>query len=152
DFPEMASAADVISSKFFYALGYNTPENYVVHFRYETLRLGDGVKWRDASGRKHPLTQHALVEMLKAQPKDSKGSQRALASRCVSGELVGPFNYKGTRSDDPNDIIPHENRRELRGLRVFAAWLNHTDVKQMNTMDSFVTENGRSYVKHYLID
>src|SRR5262249_50575815 len=58
----------------------------------------------------------------------------------------------GTRSDDPNDIVPHENRRELRGLRVFAAWLNHTDVKQMNTMDSFVTENGRSYVKHYLID
>src|SRR5215831_7280884 len=127
DFPEMASAADVISSKFFYALGYNTPENYVVHFRYETLTIGDGVKWRDASGRKHPLTQHALNEMLKAQPKDSKGAYRALASRWVSGDLVGPFNYKGTRSDDPNDIVPHENRRELRGLRVFAAWLNHTE-------------------------
>src|SRR5215510_2307379 len=26
DFPELASAADVISVKFFYALGYNTPE------------------------------------------------------------------------------------------------------------------------------
>src|SRR5437773_647772 len=32
-FPELCSAADVIGSKFFYALGYSTPENYVVHFR-----------------------------------------------------------------------------------------------------------------------
>ena len=29
----MASAADVISSKFLYALGYNVPENYIVRFR-----------------------------------------------------------------------------------------------------------------------
>ena len=30
--PEIASAADVITSKFFHALGYNVPENYVVYF------------------------------------------------------------------------------------------------------------------------
>ncbi len=30
--PEMSSAADVISSKFFHALGYNVPENYIVNF------------------------------------------------------------------------------------------------------------------------
>src|SRR4029450_1647274 len=56
DFPELASAADVISSKFFYALGYNTPENYIVHFNRETLSVGEGVTWKDANGRKHPLT------------------------------------------------------------------------------------------------
>jgi hypothetical protein len=152
DFPELASAADVISSKFFYALGYNTPENYVVHFSRETLTVGEGVMWKDANGKKHPLTSRAVDKMLRRQPKDSRGAYRALASRWLSGELVGPFNYKGTRTDDPNDIVPHENRRELRGLRVFAAWLNHTDVKQMNTMDALVTENGRRYLKHYLID
>ena len=152
DFPEMASAADVISSKFFYALGYNTPENYIVHFRRDNLTIAEGIKWRDASGRKHPLTEGAVDEMLKPQPKDSNGAYRALASRWISGDLVGPFSYKGTRSDDPNDITPHENRRELRGLRVFGAWLNHTDVKQMNTMDALVTENGVHYLKHYLMD
>jgi hypothetical protein len=152
DFPELASAADVISSKFFYALGYNTPENYIVHFRREKLTIAAGVKWRDASGKKHPLTQRAVDDMLKPQPKDSNGAYRALASKWIGGDLVGPFNYKGTRTDDPNDITPHENRRELRGLRVFAAWLNHTDVKQMNTMDALVTEDGRRYLKHYLMD
>src|SRR5262245_37373552 len=152
DFPELASAADVISSKFFYALGYNTPENYVVHFHSENLTIADGVKWRDADGRKHPLTKRAVYEMLKEQPKDSSGSYRALASRYIPGDLVGPFSYEGTRTDDPNDIIPHENRRELRGLRVFSAWRNHPDTKQMNTMDALVTEDGRKYLKHYLMD
>ena len=37
-FPGAASAADVIGSKAFYALGYNTPENYIVHFRRENWR------------------------------------------------------------------------------------------------------------------
>jgi hypothetical protein len=152
DFPELASAADVISSKFFYALGYNTPEDYVVRFSRENLTIGKDVFWRDANGKKRPLTQRVIDKMLELQPKDSSGSYRALASRWIAGDLVGPFNYKGTRSDDPNDIVPHEHRRELRGLRVFASWLNHTDVKQMNTMDAMVTENGRRYLKHYLMD
>ena len=30
--PEIASAADVISSKIFHALGYHVPENYIVYF------------------------------------------------------------------------------------------------------------------------
>jgi hypothetical protein len=152
DFPELASAADVISSKFFYALGYNTPEDYIVRFQRENLTIGKDVVWRDANGKKRPLTQRVIDKMLELQPKDSSGGYRALASRWIAGDLVGPFNYKGTRSDDPNDIVPHEHRRELRGLRVFASWLNHTDVKQMNTMDAMVTENGRRYLKHHLMD
>src|SRR4029453_7404850 len=60
--------------------------------------------------------------------------------------------YRGTRSDDPNDTILHQNRRVLRGLAVFSAWLNHHDTSQINTMDLLVTEDGRKYLKHYLID
>ncbi|NIW47138.1 MAG: hypothetical protein GWN30_21030, partial [Gammaproteobacteria bacterium] len=56
---------------------------------------------------------------------------------------------KGIRDDDLNDVIPHQHRRELRGLRVVAAWLNHFDTKANNTLDVYV-EDG--YVRHYLID
>jgi hypothetical protein len=152
DNPELASAADVIGSKAFYALGYNTPENYVVHFRPDKLKISGGVMWRDSSGKRHPLTARALDEMLRPQPKGADGAYRALASRWVAGEPVGPFSYEGMRTDDPNDIIPHEDRRVLRGLRVFAAWLNHHDTRSINSMDSLVEENGVRHLKHYLID
>ena len=48
--------------------------------------------------------------------------------------------------------MPHEDRRELRGYGVFAAWLNHVDAKAINSLDTLVTENGRSFVRHHLID
>ena len=48
--------------------------------------------------------------------------------------------------------MPHEHRRELRALRVFGAWTNLTDLKASNTLDSLVTVDGRSIVKHYLQD
>jgi hypothetical protein len=151
-YPELCSAADVIGSKMFYALGYDTPENYVVHFRPEQLEITDGVMYRHPSGKKIPLTARLVAELLQGQPKASDGTYRALASRWLNGKVVGPFDYRGTRSDDPNDTIPHENLRVLRGLAVFAAWLNHHDTSQINTMDTLVTEDGRQYIKHHLID
>jgi len=152
DYPELASAADVIGSKAFYALGYNTPENYIVHFRLENIEISDGVMYRDGSGKKHPLTARVLDELLKQQPKGPDGKYRAMASRFIEGKLKGPFNYEGTRADDPNDVVPHEQRRELRGLAVFAAWLNHHDTRSINSMDSLVVENGVPYLKHYMLD
>jgi hypothetical protein len=152
EFPEMASAADVIGSKFFYALGYHTPENYVVHFRRDHLALSGGITWKDSGGKKHPLTDQVIDQMLKPLPQEPSGGYRALASRWIPGEIVGPFSYVGTRSDDPNDLVPHEDRRDLRGLAVFSAWMNHTDTRQINSMDTLVSENGRQYLKHYLLD
>ncbi len=82
-----------------------------------------------------------------------KGSSyRVLASRLLPGKILGGFKYYGTRSDDPNDVIPHEHRRELRALKVFAAWTNLVDLKALNTMDTLITENGKSRVRHYLLD
>jgi hypothetical protein len=75
-----------------------------------------------------------------------------VASKFLVGKPVGPFEYYGTRADDPNDVFPHEHRRELRGLAVFAAWLNHDDSRAINTLDMLVKENDRQHVKHYLID
>jgi hypothetical protein len=151
-YPELCSAADVIGSKIFYALGYNTPENHIVYFRREQLEISDGVMYRDPSGKKIPLSERVVDEILQTQPKRADGMYRALASRWVEGKVVGPFDYRDTRSDDPNDTIPHQHRRVLRGLAIFAAWLNHHDTTQINTKHTLATENGHQYIKHYLID
>jgi hypothetical protein len=150
--PELASAADVISSKFLYALGYNVPENYIVRFRAEQLSIDPKTTFVDHYGKKRPLTQRDLAAILTNVKADEHGLIRALASRFIPGTPVGPFRYHGTRSDDPNDTIPHEHRRDLRGLRVFAAWLGHDDSKSLNTLDTVVTQNEAKFVKHYLID
>jgi hypothetical protein len=89
---------------------------------------------------------------LKHVPKRRDGSIRALASLWVPGKVVGQFTFNGRRSDDPNDLFPHERRRELRGLRLFAAWLNHDDARAINSIDTYVEENGRRYIRHYLQD
>jgi len=80
------------------------------------------------------------------------GTYRIVAGRLLPGKIIGNFRYEGTRPDDPNDLVPHELRRELRALRVFGAWTNLTDLKSLNTLDSLVNENGRTVVKHWLQD
>jgi len=80
------------------------------------------------------------------------GHIRVSAERLVRGADMGRFEYHGTRSDDPNDIYPHEHRRELRGSRVFAAWLNHDDSRAVNTMVVRNIDKGHAYLKYYMVD
>ncbi len=150
--PEMASAADVIGCKIFYALGYNAPENYIVTFSRKQLALGPESKYRDQLGHQREMAERDIEDVLVKVPRDREGRYRGLASLTIPGEIVGPFRYYGTRNDDPNDIVNHQNRRDLRGLFVFAAWLNHTDTKSINSLDSVVEEGGTRFLKHFLID
>src|SRR5688572_18950291 len=150
--PEMATAAEVISTKFFYALGYNVPENYLAFFTRDQLRADAKATISDSTGKERGLTESDLDAILNRVHRSSDGRYRAVASKQLHGTPLGPFQYFGTRPDDPNDIFPHEHRRELRGMRVFAAWLNHDDSRAINTLDMLVGEPGRRYVRHYLID
>jgi hypothetical protein len=151
-FPELATAADVISSKFFYALGYHVPENYIVHFNRDRLQVRDDATVRDARGNKRRLTSRDIGEILMRTPRTEDGVHRATASRVISGDILHAYRYYGTRADDPNDTVPHEHRRSLRGLHVFCAWLNHEDSRAVNTLDVLTTEAGSRYIKHFLID
>jgi hypothetical protein len=151
-FPELPSSVEVISTKIFHAIGYHVPEDFIVTFDVSRLDVAPGAKIRTETGQKRPIQMADVEQWLKNAPRTKNGSIRALASRYVPGKVVGQYRYTGTRSDDPNDIYPHERRRELRGLRVFAAWLNHDDARSINSIDTYVEENGRHYVRHYLQD
>jgi len=150
--PELPSSVEVISTKIFHALGYWVPEDNIVTLDPSRLEVAPGAKIRTDSGEKRPITMVDVQRWLVSTPKLPDGRIRVLASRYVPGKVVGQFRFTGTRSDDPNDIYPHERRRELRGLRVFAAWLNHDDARSINSIDTYVTEGGRRYIRHYLQD
>ena len=62
--PEMASAADAIGSKLFYALGYNTPENYIVRFRREQFRLTPESRIVDYRGKEKRMDERDLRDAL----------------------------------------------------------------------------------------
>jgi hypothetical protein len=147
----LTTGAGVISARIFWAAGYNVPQDRVVTFRREQLVLAPGVKIREA-GVKREMTEADLEAILAKVEPIEPGVYRAIASKFLSGKPVGPFDYRGRRKDDPNDRVKHQDRRELRGLRLFAAWLRHFDTKQHNTLDMYVEEDGRHFVRHYLID
>ena len=152
DYPEIASGAEMISSKLFHAFGYHVAEAYIVTLTKDRIEIAPGATFTTDLGTLREIDQIDIDEWMSNAPVGPDGSYRALASKFVPGEGVGEFRFYGTRPDDPNDIFPHEHRRELRGYRVISAWLNHDDSRALNTYDSFVEENGRSFIKHYMLD
>ncbi|MDZ7639189.1 MAG: hypothetical protein U5J83_13220 [Bryobacterales bacterium] len=150
--PELATSADTISSKLFYALGYFVPENYLVAFSRDQLEVDPKAKLKGTDGEERSMSGRDITEILLKVPRMADGRYRASASFYIAGKPLGPHRYFGTRSDDPNDIYPHEHRRDQRGLWVACAWLGHDDSRDINSHDSLVQENGLQFVKHYLID
>jgi hypothetical protein len=150
--PGAATGAVAIATKMFWALGYNQVESFLTTFDPKVTTIDPKATVRRPNGGRTPFTTDDMNAILEQVARRPDGTYRVVAGRLLPGRILGGFQYAGTRPDDPNDLVPHELRRELRGLRVFAAWTNLTDWKGANTIDSVVTENGRAIVKHYLQD
>jgi hypothetical protein len=150
--PEMATAADVMGALFLYAAGYNVPENYILVGRPEEFRLSEEATLKPTYGKGHRLTAGELRQIFDRIPREGDGSIRLMASLSLPPKIVGPFRYAGVRSDDPNDLIPHQQRRDLRGLAVLFAWLNHTDAKGDNSLDTVEGEGENARFVHHLLD
>jgi hypothetical protein len=151
-FPEGATGAVAVATKIFWALGYNQVESYLTTFDPKRIEFDPNATIRRPSGARTRFTQDDINSILERVARNADGTYRVIAGRLISGKILGGYHYEGTRTDDPNDVIPHEHRRSLRALRVFGAWTNLTDLKAQNTLDALATENGRSIVKHYLQD
>ncbi len=149
--PIAPTAAVAVATRLFWALGYYQVESYLTSLRLENLVVGENVTVR-SHGTRRPYTLTDVKDVLSRSAKSPDGSYRVIAGRAIPGRPIGGFRYYGTRPDDPNDIVPHEHRRELRALQVFGAWANLVDMKAGNTLDTVITENGRGVVRHYLQD
>jgi hypothetical protein len=150
--PEMASGAEVIGAAFNHALGYTVVQGYVAEVDPTKIVIADTATTTDMSGRKRRMRRSDVERLLARGAKLADGKYRVTVSRFAEGRPVGYFKYFGTRPDDPNDIHPHEHRRELRGNRVFAAWLNHDDSRGINSLDMIDGPDGRKHIVHYMFD
>lgn len=149
--PELATSAAAMGSRYFYACGYNVSQETIVYWSPERLVIREGATIRGPDGVKRPLRMEDVDKILADVYRDKEGRIRSIASLNI-GNVKGPFMFEGVRKDDPNDWCPHEHRRELRGLYVISSFVNHHDVKDHNSMDVYIGDDGEGYLMHYLMD
>lgn len=145
----LSSGAGVIANRLLHAAGFNVPEDYIFTFSTDRLGVDPDATVTDVDFVEHQLTLQVARDAHDRTDSLSNGRYVAIASKFVPGPPKGPFFFEGVREDDPNDHYVHEGRRELRGLNVVSAWINHVDMRFMNTMDVFVSPG---FLRHYLID
>src|SRR5262245_36897289 len=151
--PELASGAEIIGTAFYHAMGYNVVDVYLTEIDRESLVIDEKATLRDPlNGRRRSMKKYDLDNVFHRAARLDNGHYRVLVSRFAPGGPLGNFRYYGRRPDDPNDLVDHEHRRELRGARVFGAWLNHDDSRGINSLDMLDTTNGRTWIKHYMFD
>lgn len=120
--PETDTAALLIASRLVRAVGYLTPETWLVE-------------------------PHELGLSRSGGPQ----SERWVAERWPVGVPLGPTDMTYPRDDDPNDRIPHRDRRTLRALGVLAAWLDLRELGPTRLVDVYVGLPGRGHVRHFVV-
>ena len=148
----MATGSEIVAAKLFWAVGYHTAEYHIAQLDPSNLVIDKDTRITPPGEMARSMNQSDIAWLLNRADQNPDGSYRVILSKATPGRPVGRIKFSGTRADDPNDVVPHEHRRELRGYFVFAAWLNHVDAKGINSLSSLVTENGRSFIRHYLLD
>ncbi len=148
----MATGTEIVVTKLFWALGYFLPEVHLAVLRPDQLAIDDNARITPPSGNRRQFKQSDISALLRKAHREPDGTYRVIASKALAGRPVGGFRFYGTRPDDPNDVILHEHRRELRGYGTFAAWVNHVDSKSINTLDTVIDQDGRKVVRHNLLD
>jgi hypothetical protein len=148
----LSTGAEVIGTRLFHAFGYHVPETWIVYVRREQIRVDPEATIKLLYYKPRRMTEDDLDKLVDSRAQLPDGRIRVVASRAVPGVVVGRSKFHGTRPDDPNDVIPHEDRRDLRGYRVISAWLNHDDSRSVNTLDAWTSDGDRRFVKHYKQD
>lgn len=148
------SIADLIGTRVHHAAGFNTACTRIIYVHPSAFTIAPNAKAENFAGDKVPFTPEMLQQALDTGLRDANGAIRAGLSQLLPGKPLGPWRDFGTRPDDPNDVIAHEDRRELRGSYIFGAWLSHYDAREQNSMDMWSSpgDGKPGFVKHYQLD
>lgn len=153
--PEMETGAEVVAQRLLWAVGYHVPQDEVGFVRRDQFVIGPEATMKTKRGEDVPMTEQFVQTQFSRGVRGPDGRYRVQISKFLPGVPVGGYPGKGVRKDDPNDRIPHEHRRDLRGQYVFFSWLGHSDVKTDNSLDMWVeapSDPSRHFLMHYLLD
>ena len=150
--PEMQTGNAAVASRLFWAMGYHAPSENLFSFTLDDVNIDPKATIDTELEEDLPFTRQVLESVLARSVTAKDGVYRSLASELLPGKPKAGWPDRGVRDDDPNDTIPHEHRRVLRGLHAFGAWLEHSDINIRNTLDMYVEEDGRRFLRHYLVD
>ncbi len=142
EFPGVETTTSFVVNRLFWAFGYNVPEDFTIQLRKEDFNVEPGGKY----------TEQDVDKVLSLVAAPVSETYTATASLLIAGTYLGPTMDKGVREDDPNDTIAHEDRRVLRALHAFGAFVNHSDMRVDNAGDFYQGEPGHGHVMHYLLD
>jgi hypothetical protein len=148
----ITSSTEVVVTRLGWAAGWRVPAETLVDVWPDQIRLDPSATANDFYDQPMPFTARMLDAILGRASRNANGSLRFVASRWLPGVPLGGFAYAGRVKDDPNDLIDHEDRRDLRAFGVFAAWVNDIDTFDNNTLDMYEGEPGRGHVVHYQQD
>jgi hypothetical protein len=148
----MATGAEMIGNRVFYAAGYNVPGAFLVDLGPADLTVDPAATYLLYGVKKRALTPAVARQLLASVARQQDGRLHGVAIPWVQGHLLGAFDMIDTRAGDPNDRIPHELRRSLRASRMIYTWLSVVDPGPANTLDTFGGPLGGHFVRHYLID
>lgn len=149
---EMATAAEVIASRFYHAAGYYVPQYSIAVFPSANLVPAPEARIMDDSGFSKKLTPQKMDEFKLFLPQTEDGRYRSSAGKVVPGKNLGYFAFQGRNKSDAGDRVDHENRRAVRALWVFSSWLNNTDVREGNTMTLLTESEGRRDFRYFIFD
>lgn len=126
--PDTATAAGPITARLLQAIGYRVAPAHRIAFERSQIEGGD---------TRNKLFQKDIDRRI------------FLATEWPLGIDIGLTAPRGRRPDDPNDRVPHENRRTLRALLPIASWLDIGGVGTGYTRDAYVGQPGKGHVQHF---
>jgi len=151
EYGESIAALDLIAQRVMSAAGYNVPKAGIFMLGRGDFKVASDADIILNQHEKRSLTDDDLLDVITRHEAKKMGKMRSIVFEWAEGDTLGPFAFRGKRGDDKNDRIPHEHRRELRGLRVFLEFLGRADTDTLFPLDTFISDGGdKGYIKHYV--
>ena len=92
--PELASAAEIIGTAFYHAIGYHTVEVYLAEIDRASLVIAPSATIRDPlNGKRRAMRKSDLDSVFERAARKPNGRYRVLASRFAPGRPLGNFRY-----------------------------------------------------------